>query len=357
VSLPDTAAEAGQVRTEDSFDEEGLRSWLKARLDLPEQMTTRQYGGGASNLTYLLEFSQDGESRDLILRTPPRGTKAASAHDMGREFRIQQALRPHFPAVPQVLLHCQEEDSPIGREFYVMERADGVIMRGEVASAAQDPVRARQLGLELFELLADLHSVDVEAAGLTEFYRGPGYVQRQVEGWSRRYRRARTEDVPDAEEVMSWLAANQPVDSGRCLIHGDWRFDNLVVDPETLQPVAALDWELATVGDPLMDLGSALAYWVQGDDDEAFRAFRLQPSNAPGMPSREQIVEHYQARTGREVGNWTFYEVFGLFRLAVIAQQIWYRYSVGETSNPAFAPFGQAVRTLVSRCQAKIASS
>ncbi len=183
-------------------------------------------------------------------------------------------------------------------------------------------------------------------------------MQRQVEGWSGRYRAARTDDVPDAQDVMAWLAAHQPADVGTRLIHGDWRFDNLVLDPDDLSSVrAVLDWEMATVGDPLMDLGASLAYWVQGDDDPVFQAFRRQPSNLAGMPTRDEVVAHYLARTGLTLpdAGWTFYEVFGLFRLAVIAQQIWYRYSAGQTRNPAFAQFGAAVTYLIIRARGLIA--
>ncbi len=168
----------------------------------------------------------------------------------------------------------------------------------------------------MFARLADLHAVDTAAAGLDAFSRGPGYVGRQVEGWSRRFRDARTDDVPDGEDVMAWLHAHQPVDSGSVLIHGDWRLDNLVLDPADLSSMrAALDWEMATVGDPLMDLGAALAYWVQADDDDVFAMFRRQPSHLPGMPTRDEIVAAYADRSGLDVGGWAFYEVYGLFRL------------------------------------------
>jgi aminoglycoside phosphotransferase (APT) family kinase protein len=204
--------------------------------------------------------------------------------------------------------------------------------------------------------LVDLHSVDTSESELSAFHKGRGYVRRQVEGWSRRYRQALTDDVPDAESVMAWLDEQQPADVGACVIHNDWRFDNLVLDPGDLSKIrAVLDWELATVGDPFMDLGSALAYWVQADDDAGMQAFRMQPSNAAGMPSREEFVDRYCELAGRARPDWLFYEVFGLFRLAGIAQQIWYRYRNGQTSNPAFAPFGPAVVYLISRCERLIA--
>ena len=359
----DTAAEAKQVRDEDAFDLAAFDPWLRSVLTAVGDPTVpagapqvRQFPGGASNLTFLVRYAgaADHPDRDLVLRMPPRGTKAASAHNMRREFEIQLRLRAHFPTVPQVLAYAPAEDSPLGCEFYVMERARGVILRADLpATIAANPA-SRSLGTMLFDLLADLHGVDVEQADLAEYYRGPGYVARQVDGWSGRYRASRTEDSPDGEAVMDWLAEHQPADVGARLIHGDWRFDNLVLSADTLLPVAVLDWELATVGDPLMDLGAALAYWVQADDDDFFQGFRRQPSTAPGMPTRRQIVARYLERTGYECDDWRFYEVYGLFRLAVIAQQIWFRYSTGQTSNPAFRQFGPAVDYLMWRCGDRI---
>lgn len=348
----DTAAEARDVRAEDALEVRALDTWLRSSIPggdgLPGLLPqVRQFPGGASNLTYLVRY---GEERDLVLRMPPRGTKAASAHNMHREYELQRRLRGQFPTVPHVLAYAGAEESPVGAELYAMERARGIILRADLPDDVAGHQGASDLGLALFDLLADLHAVDFEAAGLGEFDRGPGYVRRQVDGWSRRYRDARTDDLPDGEEVMAWLEAEQPADVARRLIHGDWRFDNVVLDPDTLAPVAVLDWELATVGDPLMDLGSALAYWVQADDDAVFQAFRRQPSNAPGMPTREQIVARYLERTGLACRDWRFYEVFGLFRLAVIAAQIWFRYSTGQTSNPAFKQMGPAVDYLMWRC-------
>lgn len=356
----DTAAEAREVRAEDAIDVTAVDAWLRSEVtDLPPGAPrVRQFPGGASNLTFLLSYAAaaGAATREIVLRMPPRGTKAASAHNMGREFEVQRRLRPHFPYVPTMLAYISTDASPTGSEMYAMDRAEGVIFRADFSI----PVSAEQahtLGRDLFDLLARLHSVDVQAAGLADWYRGDGYVARQISGWSKRYRAARTDDVPKAEGVMAWLDAQQPADVGACLVHGDWRFDNVVLNPADRQVVAVLDWELATVGDPLMDVGAALAYWVQADDDAAFQAFRRQPSNAPGMPTRAEIVARYAEVTGRPVANWTFYEVYGLFRLAVIVQQIWYRYVNGQTSNPAFAAFGPAVNYLIGRCERVIVSA
>ncbi|GIH98319.1 phosphotransferase family protein [Planobispora takensis] len=339
--------EAGEVRREDAFDVAALHAWLSARMpDLDGPPQVRQFGGGVSNLTYLLRYG----SRDLIMRRPPRGHKAASAHDMRREFTVQRQLKPHFGAVPEMLAFC-DDPAVLGGEFYVMERVEGTILRRELpAGVTLGPDQARDLGHTVVDTLADLHAVDPETAGLGDLGKGPGYVRRQVEGWSRRYRGALTDDVPDGEAVMAWLEEHRPDDVATRLIHNDWKLDNLVLDLDgTPRVVGVLDWEMATVGDPLMELGSAMAYWITADDDELYGLLRRQPTHLPGMPTRERFVARYLSRTGLPMGRWEFYEVFGLFRLAVIAQQIWFRYRAGQTTNPAFAGFGDAVRILVAR--------
>ncbi|MEU6830448.1 phosphotransferase family protein [Nocardia beijingensis] len=344
-----TAAEAIAVRPEDAFDVAAMHAWLAERVpELTGPPEVRQFSGGASNLTYLLRYPD----RDLILRRPPSGTKAASAHDMGREFLVQQRLRPHYRYVPRMVARCADPDV-IGSDFYVMERVAGTILRGDLPEGASlSPEQAKRLSTAAFDCLIELHQVDPEAAGLTEIGKGAGYVGRQVAGWSRRFVNARTDNVSDFAAVMAWLDGNQPADVATTVIHNDFRLDNLVLDPSGSGAiVGVLDWEMATLGDPLMDLGGALAYWVQADDDEVMRASRRQPSHLPGMLTRAQIVEHYCARTGRSAENWPFYEVFGLFRLAVIAQQIYYRYHHGQTTNPAFKDFWMLINYLEWRCR------
>src|SRR5690606_27191843 len=248
--------------------------------------------------------------------------------------------------------------SQSGTEFYVMEKLDGTILRQDLpAGMSLTPDEARTLSTRMIDTLVDLHAVDVDAAGLADLGRGPGYVARQVTGWTDRYARARTDDVGDFAEVAAWLAAEQPADAGMCLIHNDYRFDNVVLGPD-LEGVGLLDWELATVGDPLMDLGAVVAYWTQGDDDEMFQLFRRQPTHLPGMLTRAEVWDHYGERTGRTVGadERIFYETFGLFRLAVIAQQIYYRYVHQQTTNPSFAVFGTVVNELEARCRRLIAT-
>ena len=349
-----TADEAKPVRDEDAFDVEVVAEWLREHGDasLTGTPEVRQFPGGASNLTFLLRYPGP-PARDLILRRPPSGVKAKGAHDMGREHRIQAALKPVFPLVPTMVASCDDE-SVIGLPFYVMEKVDGVVPRRELPPALDAATTERLCG-NAWSVLIDLHSVDVASVpDLAALGKGDGYVERQVSGWTTRMHNAATDDLGDWAPVEEWLAAEQPADVGSCLIHNDFRLDNLVLDPDDPTRVAGvLDWEMATVGDPLMDLGGALSYWVQDDDDEFFRAFRRQPSNAPGMWSRAEIVDRYCDRMGFEMTpeRWRFYEVFGLFRLAVIAQQIWYRYYHGQTTNEAYAVFGPAVGYLEQRCR------
>jgi aminoglycoside phosphotransferase (APT) family kinase protein len=334
------------VRDEDRFDVEAMHQWLRPFIGVDELPQVSQFRSGASNLTYLLQYPD----RELVLRKPPVGTKAASAHDMKREFLIQSRLQPVYPLVPTMIALCDDQ-SVMGSDFYVMERVVGDIFRRDVpegVTAGDVSVMAESL----INGLVQLHAVD--ASILAELNKGPGYVQRQVEGWSKRYRNALTDDVPDGEKVMAWLEANRPDDVASCVIHGDWRIDNVVFDLKAARIVGVLDWELATVGDPLMDLGSALAYWVDRDDEPGFAALRRQPSHLPGMPTREEFVQKYLQSSGRRCDDFTFYEVFGLFRLAVIIQQIWARYRAGQTTNPAFAGFGDACNTLINRAESKL---
>jgi aminoglycoside phosphotransferase (APT) family kinase protein len=276
--------------------------------------------------------------------------KAASAHDMKREFLIQSRLQPVYPLVPSMIALCDDQ-AVMGSDFYVMERVVGDIFRRDVPEGVT-PADVSVMADSLINGLVQLHAVD--ASILAELNKGSGYVQRQVEGWSKRYRNALTDDVPNGEKVMAWLEANRPDDVASCVIHGDWRIDNVVFDLKQARIVGVLDWELATVGDPLMDLGSALAYWVDRDDDPAFAALRRQPSHLPGMPTRDEFVAKYLEKSGVRCADFTFYEVFGLFRLAVIIQQIWARYRAGQTTNPAFAGFGDAVNTLINRAERKL---
>ncbi len=334
------------VREEDRFDVAKMHVWLRPFINEEQLPEVEQFRSGASNLTYLLHYP----GRELVLRKPPVGTKAASAHDMKREYLIQSRLKSVYQLVPNMIALC-EDQSVMGSDFYVMEYVAGQIFRRDIPEGITS-TDISVMADSLINGLVQLHAVD--SAILQELNKGAGYVQRQVEGWSKRYRNALTDDVPNGEKLMSWLSVNQPNDVDSCIIHGDWRIDNVVFDLENARIKGVLDWELATVGDPLMDLGSALAYWVDRDDEVAFASLRRQPSHLQGMPTRDEFVQRYLELSGRKCDDFTFYEVFGLFRLAVIIQQIWARFRLGQTTNPAFAGFGDAVNTLINRADGKI---
>ena len=343
-----------QVRPGEQIDIAAVDRWLKQHADgLAGTPGVTQYSGGASNWTYRLQY----ENVALILRRPPAGTKAASAHDMVREYRIQEKLKSVYPSVPTMIALCQDH-SVLGCDFYVMEHLDGQILRANLPKGmALTPDNARALCTNMLDQLVALHGVDYRHAGLESLGKGSGYCRRQVEGWSARYTKARTWNVPSFKGVIAWLEQHVPEDSRTCIIHNDWRLDNLVLaqdDPSTI--IGVLDWEMATLGDPLMELGSMLAYWVQADDNFLFQAVRRQPTHLPGMLSRREVVDYYFARAGvQAVDNWAFYEVFGLFRLAGIAQQIYYRYHHKQTRNPAYKNIWAFIHALHWRCRSLMA--
>jgi aminoglycoside phosphotransferase (APT) family kinase protein len=333
------------VRAGEEIDVVRLRDYLAGTL--PElgkgRVTVEQFPSGYSNLTYLVRVGD----RSVILRRPPFGVEIATAHDMGREYRILSGLRPVWPKVPEALAFCADP-AVLGAPFYVMERVEGVILRkGLPESMIPEPQLAARIAGELVATLVELHEVDVAAACLSDLGRPEGYARRQVEGWTKRYRQAETDRVPEADEVAAWLAAAILAQSDATLIHNDFKHDNVVLDPEGWSKViAVLDWEMATLGDPLMDLGTSLAYWVQPGDPPAVLATRLSPTTWPGTPSRSEIVDLYARLSGRDVHDIVFYYAFGLFKVAVIVQQLYARYVSGRTTDPRYAGLIDGVRAL-----------
>jgi aminoglycoside phosphotransferase (APT) family kinase protein len=333
------------VRDGEGLDPSRLSAYLRSALPElePGPVRLEQFPSGYSNLTYLVHVGEHA----LILRRPPPGVHIATAHDMSREYRILSHLRPAYPNVPRALAYCEDE-SVLGTPFYVMERVEGVILRkGVPEEMIPSPDLTRRICEGLVGTLVELHDVDFRAAGLGDLGRPDGYVQRQVEGWTKRYGKARTDDVPEAEKVAVWLRESMPATSGASLIHNDFKHDNVVLDPADWSRVTAvLDWEMATLGDPLMDLGTSLAYWIQPDDPPAVLASRLSPTTWPGTPSRGELVELYARLSGRDVHDVVFYYAYGLFKVAVIVQQLHARYVTGHTSDPRYAGLIEGVRAL-----------
>ncbi|NRA70432.1 MAG: phosphotransferase family protein [Gammaproteobacteria bacterium] len=347
--------QAKAVRTGEELDENAVADWLRSdtKLSLSGQPIITQYAGGASNWTYCLDYPE----QSIILRRGPKGTKAKGAHDMAREFKLQQALKPVYGYVPEMLAYCDNNEI-LGTDFYVMEKLTGIIPRKNLPkNLLTTPNQTRQLCHNMLDCLIELHQVDYQQAGLEHLGKGAGYTARQISGWSERFQRAKTWNVPAASSVLHWLNSNMPTEERICITHNDFRFDNLLLDENDYTKIlGVLDWELATLGDPLMDLGNTLAYWVEHNDDFLAQQSRRQPTHLPGMLTRTQVIEYYCQKTKIDVDEFTFYEVYGLFRLAAIAQQIYYRYHHGQTNNPAFKHFWVFVHYLLWRCKKAIKS-
>ena len=341
---------AGRIRLGEELPLERLREYLHPLLGAAAAgLEVRQFPGGHSNLTYLLRSG----GKHWVLRRPPFGSKVKSAHDMSREFRMLSALKDVFPYGPAPVHFCDDHDI-IGCDFYLMNYIRGLVIRREYpAGLSLSPAQTRRQLFNFFDVLGDLHSVNLAAAGLENFGRPAGYVRRQVEGWRRRWEDAVTPDTVNCDKVMQWLFDHMPAESGRAsVIHNDYKLDNVIFSlDDPLELIGVLDWEMATVGDPIMDLGCTLGYWVQTSDPDFFRESRTMPSDAPGAPSRVEIISRFQQRTGLAVENFPFYFCFGLFRLLVIGQQIYYRYYHGHTRDERFAGFLKKAFVLQKMCE------
>jgi aminoglycoside phosphotransferase (APT) family kinase protein len=332
------------VRAGEELQLDRLAAYLKEHLpEFDGPLTIEQFPAGHSNLTYLLSCG----TKEIVLRRPPFGNQVKTAHDMGREFRVLSRLSTVYPAAPRPYGYCEEE-SVIGSPFYLMERRRGLVLRKRLPPEMTIYTEmAQKLSTALIDNLAVLHSLDPQAAGLGDLGKPEGYVQRQVTGWANRYAQARTQDVPAMDRLAGWLAGHMPPESGAAIIHNDYKYDNLVLSPEDpTRIVAVLDWEMATLGDPLMDLGTTLGYWVEAGDPEDLRLAAMGPTALAGSLARGELVERYAEQTGRSVSNALFYYCFGLFKIAVIVQQIYARFVRGHTQDPRFARLDQLVAIL-----------
>ena len=335
------------VRSGQGFDAAALGAWLRPRLEgLPASGDPEvlQFGRGYSNLTYLVRFGE----RELVLRRSPPGVNIKSAHDMGREVRILSALAPAWPKAPRPLVHC-DDASVIGTPFYVMERVRGVILRAKTPEGlVLDAPAMRTVSEATCDTLAEIHRIDWRGVGLGDLGKPDGYVERQVRGWAERYVKAKTDDVPQVDKLGAWLEAHRPKESGATLVHNDFKYDNVVLAPDLSRVVAVLDWEMATIGDPLMDLGTALGYWIEPDDPPVFQVTVFGPTNRPGNLTRVEFAERWSRATGRDASNVLFYYAFALFKLAVVAQQLYKRYVDGLTKEDRYAMMLEGVKAVAT---------
>jgi len=357
-----TGAPDGTIpaRAGEEVDAGALAAWLRAArpglLADGAALTVRQYPAGFSNLTYRVDVDPAGNGpAAFVLRRPPRGVKPGIAHDMGREHDLLAALHPLGIPVPPPVARC-DDAGVIGAPFYLMAHVDGTIVRRPAdvpGEPAAHPAVLDAMAGAFVRTLAQLHAADATVPPLSALGRPEGYVQRQVAGWTKRWLASRTDDVPAIDRAAAWLEAHRPPERGAVLVHNDFKYDNLVLDPADPGRVRAiLDWEMATVGDPLMDLGTALAYWVEADDAPVFRMLGLGVTALPGSPGRAELVRRYAAASGRDVSDAPFYLAFGLFKVAVIAQQIYARHVRGLTADPRFARLGEVVAALGARAVA-----
>jgi aminoglycoside phosphotransferase (APT) family kinase protein len=333
------------VRAGQGFDVAALAAWLRPRVDgLAGEPELLQFGRGFSNLTYLVRFGE----RELVVRRAPPGVAIKSAHDMGREFRILSALAPSWSKAPRPLVHC-EDAAVIGTPFYVMERVRGVILRQRTPEGlVLDPPALLRASQATCDTLAEIHTIDWRGVGLGDLGKPAGYVERQVKGWAERYVKARTDDVPQIERLGRWLEEHRPTESGATLVHNDFKYDNVVLSPDLGSVVAVLDWEMATIGDPLMDLGTALGYWIEPDDPPVFQVTVFGPTNRPGNLTRVQFAERWSKATGRDASNLVFYYAFALFKLAVVAQQLYKRWVDGATKEDRYAVMLEGVKAVAT---------
>jgi len=342
--FPQKKQDVIDVRPDEIFDEAVVADFLSDKLDGADQpMTVRQFGGGAANLTYLLQF---GDTHEYVLRRPPLGPVAPSAHDMAREYKVLSVLHQVFPYAPRAFLFS--DDEIIGAPFFVMERRHGTVVRRTLPDHYADMDSApRQMSEALIDALAEFHAVDYSALGLDDLGKPDGFIQRQIEGWYRRWHKAKQGDNDNMDAVYQWLTHNLPASMASTLVHNDYKLDNtMFADDDPSKMIAIFDWDMCTLGDPLSDVGALLTYWTQSDDPPLVQLTTTMPVGDYGFLTREELVQRYANKSGRDLSEISFYHALGVFRLAVIAQQIYIRYVRGQTKDERFAGLGQVVEAL-----------
>ena len=349
-------SDARDVRPGEQLDWVRLGAWLRERLpacdvaglDVSRDPEIAQFPGGHSNLTYLVRFGLV----EIVVRRPPFGPVPPTAHDMAREFRWLSAMHGVFALAPRPYLLCDDLDV-IGSVFYAMERRRGLVVRAEEPPVLANPAARRRLSTAMIDTLADLHAIDVSAHGLSTLGKPAGFVERQVRGWSERWHRSKTTPLPEMDALAEWLREHLPADSAvPSVVHGDFKLDNVMLDPADVgRIVAVFDWEMSALGDPLVDIGILLAYW-QPTAPPLERDALTTVTHRPGYLTRDQIVARYAARSGRDLSGIRFYEIFAIFKIAVVIQQIYFRYIQGQTTDARFASFGARVEFMAHQASA-----
>lgn len=337
--------QAEEVREKEQLPVRELETYLKKEISgIKGALNILQFKKGYSNLTYLLQF----ENKELVLRRAPFGANIKSGHDMGREYKILLALHPHFEQVPKPI-HFAESSSFMDTSFYLMEKVNGVILRKQMPKdMIPDSKLMQEISTSFVDVFVQLHQLDYPSIGLEDLGRPDGYTERQISGWKKRYGKAKTDEVKTVDLVVDYLENNIPKNAhAASLIHNDFKYDNLVLNPKDWTKVRAiLDWEMCTLGDPLMDLGTTLGYWIDHNDPDWMKMIALNPTYLPGNPTRAELIKMYETKSGTQIENPVFYYVFGLFKIIGITQQIFYRFKNGHTSDPRFAHLDEVVKNL-----------
>ena len=340
-----------EVREDERLGEERVAEYLRGRLEgSARPLRVQQFGGGHANLTYLLRYGAGDDVIEYVLRRPPLGPVAKGSHDMKREFRALSLLWKPFPPAPRAHLLCEDHEV-LGADFLVMERRTGVVVRRlvpRVFGGGDDPVANRKLSQVVIDTLVDLHAVDAEAAGLGSLGKPDGFLRRQVAGWAGRYERAKTGRLELAEDLGRWLLDSMPSSPDWALLHNDWKLDNIAVaadDPGRC--TAVYDWDMCTLGDPLCDLGTLMASWM--DRDEGDLGPSVMPTQSEGFMTRAEAIARYGERSGLDVRDMPYYVVFGTYKMAVVLQQIYFRFAQGQTRDQRFAGMEAAAQGLFER--------
>ncbi len=355
--MSDITHELIRPREGEELDVGVVEEYLRGKLPGSEgPLAIEQFAGGHANLTYCLRY---GET-EYVLRRPPLGPVAPKSHDMAREFKVLSVLYKAFPPAPRAFLLCEDE-SVIGAPFFVMERRRGTVVRGVIPpefGGGADPEKNRALSAVCIDALVELHAVDYEAVGLADLGKPEGYMERQIDGWAGRFERAKVREIAVADKLVDWMKENMPPPPAPTILHNDWRLDNMMLDPADPSKVAGVfDWDMSTLGDPLSDLGTLFSLWIE--PKEAAMVGNLSggvnmPTHAPGFMGRREAAERYAEGSGRDISHIVFYYVFGLYKIAVVLEQIYSRYHAGQTKDERFKNFGKLTELLMSTAFLKV---